>query len=155
MKDTITDLADRLAMLHTRAQVVLGDFSSDEVDWLPADHAAHFYRDAAAILAAGLREGHPDAIGKVRAVVDPADLDRPEFWGTPLGRLLFVAGGFTGETLTQTGAAGLLGCSRQWVNAMVAEGKLAPAADRGVYAEQVREVLKARVERLKVDAPVK
>jgi len=148
MKDTITDLADRLAMLHIRAQVVLGHFSSDEVDWFPVDHAANFYREAAAMLEGGLREGHPDAIGKVRAVVDPGDLDRAELWGTPLGRLLFTAGGYTGETCTQTVAASVLGCSRQWVNAMVAEHKLASAADRGVYVAQVRGMLKARIDRL-------
>jgi hypothetical protein len=154
MKNITTDLAARLALLHTRAQVVLGRFPAEPADRLPADHASSFYRDAAAMLEAGLREGNPDAIGKVRAVVDPADMDRSDFWGTPLGRLLFVAGGFGAETCSQAIAAGVLGCSRQWVSAMVSEGKL-NAAPRGVYVEQVQGVMQARAKRLSLDTPVK
>jgi hypothetical protein len=162
MKTITDDLAARLALLHTRYQVVMGEFTAAEADRLPIDHAADFYADAAAMLESGLRAAVPDAIGKVRAVVDPADLDRAEFWGTELGRLLFVSGGYVGETITQAATAGLLGCSRQWVNAMVADGKLTPAANRGVYAAQVRGVLLHRAERVQamrrrraeVDKPV-
>lgn len=149
MKDPITDLADRLALLHTRHQVVLGGFPADEADRLPADHAVNFYRDAAAYLLLGLQEEHPDSIGKVRAAIDPAEMDRSEFWATPLGRLMFVAGAYRGETCTQATAAAALGCSRQWVSAMVAEEKLDRVAG-GVPVEQVRSVLKHRADRLLV-----
>lgn len=148
LKTVADDIAARLALLHTRYQVVMGQFTADDATRLPVDHAAGFYAEAAAYLEQGLREGHPDAVAKVRAVVDPGDLARPEFWGTHLGRLLFIAGGYREETCTQTMAALLLACSRQWVSAMVAEGKLSPAVDRGVYASQVRGVLLARAARV-------
>lgn len=140
MKDTITDLYDRMALLHNRYTVV---FQTP-----PAMAALEPQFASAVLLDEALRGGAEKAVQVTRAVVDPADLDRAEFWGTPLGRLLFTAGGYTGETCTQTVAAGVLGCSRQWVNAMVAERKLASAADRGVYVAQVRGILKARIDRL-------
>jgi hypothetical protein len=53
-------------------------------------------------------------------------------------------------------AAAVLGCSRQWVSAMVAEGKLdPPPGGWGVSAEQVRSMLKARANRLLIDKTVK
>jgi hypothetical protein len=157
MKDAVSDLADRLAMLYTRSQVVFGSwaFGATPTDRLLIEHAANFYREAAAYLRKGLTEGHPDAIGKVRAVIDPADMDRSEFWATPLGRLMFAAGAWwQGETCTQAVAAAVLGCSRQWISAMVAEGKLDRAHEGGVPVDQVREVLKRRAARL-LDKDVK
>jgi hypothetical protein len=141
MKDTIKDLADRLALLHVRHQVAFIQIS------IPANPA---YLTIAESLDAGLQVGDPDAAARVRGVVDPGDLSRSEFWATPLGRLLFLAGGYSGKTCTQTVAAGVLGCSRQWVSAMVAEGKLTTAPGRGVYAAEVRGVLLHRAERLRV-----
>lgn len=140
MKDPVTDLADRLALLRVRYEVA---FHSP----FGAPGPVHAL---AVALSLNLRHGMDDAVRMTRAVVDPGDLDRPEFWGTPLGRLLFEAGGHVGETMTQTAAAAVLGCSRQWVNAMVAEDKLTSAAERGVYVEQVRAVLKHRADRLLV-----
>lgn len=146
MKDPITDLADRMALLHVRHDVVFG-LHGPRIT--PTAILA-----AAQGLESALRAGDPDAAARVRGVVDPADMDRSEFWATPLGRLMFVAGAFRGETCTQTVAAAVLDCSRQWVNAMVAEGKLSPASvaasptGRGVHVEQVRAILKARIDRL-------
>lgn len=149
MKDITKDLYDRLALLHNRYVVVFVALATRT-----AGISDSYFVGIAAALEEGLRTGDADSVAMVRGVVDPAELDRAEFWGTPLGRLLFVAGGYQGQTVTQTMAAGLLGCSRQWVNAMVAEGKLTPGIERGVYADQVREVLRVRAERLGIDALV-
>lgn len=138
MKDITTDLTDRLELLEVRYAVVFG----------AVPPAGQNFGDLAAYLIAGLQGQDPaPVVSQVRAAVDPADLAGTAFWGTPLGRLLFVSGGFFGETITQTVAAGLLSCSRQWVNAMVAEGKLTQAPERGVYVAEVRGVLEARAQR--------
>jgi hypothetical protein len=138
MKDTVKDLCDRMALLHIRFAVVFGTPR-------PANPLLVSLAEA---LEAGLRAADPDAIAKVRGVVDPGDLSGTGFWATPLGRLLFAAGGYGQQTCTQTVAAAVLDCSRQWVSAMVAEHKLAPAAERGVYVEELRGVLQARLDRL-------
>lgn len=139
MKDIVTDLTDRLALLHVRYEVVFHGPA-------PADPAR--YASLARLLESGLHEADEQAVQIARGVVDPADLARPEFWSTPLGRLMFRVGGFKGATCTQTVAAGVLDCSRQWVSAMVAENKIKRAADGGVYADEVRAILKARIDRL-------
>jgi hypothetical protein len=135
MKDITKDLTDRLALLHVRHAVVFVCVP------VPANP---LYLDIAEALESGLRAGDPDTVAKVRGVVDPGDLDRSEFWATPLGQLLFLAGGYSGETCTQTTAAGVLSCSRQWVSLMLAEGKLTVGPQRAVYAGEVRAMLKAR-----------
>lgn len=137
MKDPVTDLTDRLALLRVRYEVA---FHSPFA--LPGPVGP-----LAATLEEGLRNGMDTAVRMARAVVDPAEMDRAEFWGTALGRLMFAAGGHSGQVCTQATAAAVLGCSRQWVSAMVAEGKLAQA-ERGVFVEQVREVLVRRAKRV-------
>lgn len=148
MKDTVTDLCERLDLMRLRYNIAFG------IIGLPAI-AAPPYIPMAEAIGRGLLNADPGAMNVTRALVDPAEMDRPEFWGTPLGRLLFTAGGFPREACTQTVAAAVLGCSRQWVSAMVAEEKLAAADDRGVYVEQVRQVLKSRANRLEIDRTVK
>jgi hypothetical protein len=148
MKDTITDLCERLDLLRLRYNIAFG------IIGLPAA-AARPYIPMAEAISRGLLDADPAAMNITRALVDPAEMYRPEFWGTPLGRLLFAAGGFPQQTCTQTVAAVVLGCSRQWVSAMVAEEKLTPADGRGVQVEQVRQVLKNRANRLLIDKTVK
>jgi len=152
MKNITTDLADRLALLHVRHNVVFGLAGPS----LP-DFVAKQFMTTAHILAEGLRAEDPDTVAKVRGVVDPAELSGTSFWITNLGRLLFMAGGYGNGQVTQALAAGVLGCSRQWVHELVASRKLlsAPAPvgavpARAVDAEQVRGLLKA-----KLDRPVK
>jgi hypothetical protein len=145
MKDPVTDLADRLALLRVRYEVA---FQAPHIN--PPGGPV---QPLATALAVGLEAGTELALNMVRAVVDPAETDTSEFWGTPLGRLMFTAGAYRGEACTQAVAAAVLGCSRQWVSAMVAEGKLTPVNGRNVPSDEVREVLKARAARL-VDIPV-
>jgi len=140
----VKDLCDRMALLHNRYDVVFR--RTNVPGHLP-------YIPLAEALAAGLAADHPEAAKLARAVVDPADLDRPEFWATPLGRLMFAAGAFRDKAVTQTLAAAVLGCSRQWVHQMVVRGLLRtdaglnPAA-REVYAKDVREMLKTKLDSL-------
>jgi hypothetical protein len=152
VKDIMTDLRDRLAMLHTRHMVAfefVAFFSG------PADPPV--YEPLAATLKAGLYSADPEIVTRVRALIDPSelvDLDRPtSFWATSLGRLLFSAGGFYETALPRTLAAAVLGCSRQWVHELVVKGELqaapSPAAsDRAVYAERVRTLLSKRLDGL-------
>lgn len=136
-KDIITDLCDRMAVLAARHNTVFG------LNAAP--------RPTTAALAEGLlrdlEEGGGMAVQRIRALVDKTEMDRPDFWGTDLGRLLFAADGGAAP-ITQAVAAAVLGCSRQWVSAMVAEGKLTATNGRNVYSDEVRRVLKARVDRL-------
>lgn len=147
MKDPVTDLADRLALLRVRYEVA---FQAANIN--PPGGPVE---NLATVLAVGLENGSAMATRMIRAVVDPAEMERSEFWATPLGRLMFVAGAYQGESCTQATAAAVLGCSRQWVSAMVAEEKLTPVNGRNVMAEQVRQVLKSRANRLLIDKTVK
>lgn len=148
MKEPVTDLADRLALLAIRHCVALNTIAA-----APPPHVLHTFAEE---MVAALRTSYPvAAVARVRAVVDPGDMDRADFWGTPLGRLLFLADGYGRETCSQAVAAAVFGCSRQWVSAMVAEEKLAPAAGRGVFVEQVQGVLLARLKRLSLDTSVR
>lgn len=137
-KDVTTDLCERLHILRLRYQVVFHELSPANPPYIPMAEA----------LLRGLGEGDAAAVTHLKALVDEAEMDRPAFWGTDLGRLLFAAGAREGATVSQTVAAAVLGCSRQWVSAMVAENKLTPTHYREVYADEVRKVLKARVDRL-------
>lgn len=138
-KDVVTDLCERMHTLWLRSQVVFG--TTDIPHNIP-------YPPLAEALLRGLADGDGLAVPHIRALVDPAEMDRPEFWGTSLGRLLFAADGGAAP-ISQTVAAAVLGCSRQWVSAMVNEGKLtATGLSRGVYSDEIRRVLKARVDRL-------
>jgi hypothetical protein len=139
-KDIVTDLCERMHALWLRSQVVFGS-TNDIPHNIP-------YIPLAEALLRGLAEGDGLAIPYIWALVDKAEMDRPAFWGTDLGRLLFATDKGA-VPISQTVAAAVLGCSRQWVSAMVKEGKLTALADgRMVYSDEVRRVLKARVDRL-------
>lgn len=146
MKEVITDLCDRMALLHNRYDVVFRMTG-------PGPHRP--YIPLADFLLAGLRGEAPSAVSIARALVDPADLDVPEFWATPLGQEMFAAGCYQDEAVTQSCAAGVLGVSRQRIHQMVGSGAIRsesgvnPAA-RMVHAGDVRDLLKA-----KIDTPVK
>lgn len=144
IKDPATDLCERLHRLWLRYNVVFREPTPANPPYIPL---------AESVLR-GLADEDKWAVIITRSVVDQAEEDQPAFWGTPLGRLLFVAGGYPYDTCAQAVAAAVLGCSRQWVSAMVSDGKLS-AADRGVHAEQVRQVLKSRANRLQIDKTVK
>jgi hypothetical protein len=146
MKDPITDLADRLALLKVRHNVVFGTPGPTAPEYV----SPHCVR-MAEIIADGLMIENAEMVGKARGVVDPADLGGTEFWATALGRLLFAAGGYGAredETIGQAFAAGVLGCSRQWVNELVARGELTSAVSSQVRVDQVRVLLKTRMDKL-------
>lgn len=144
MKDSVTDLCERMDMLRLRYLLVFNEITTEPIDYTPLAEG----------IVRGLAEGDATAVTLARAAVDMAEAERSEFWSTPLGRLMFVAGAWPKEGCTQATAAAVLGCSRQWVSAMVAEGKLSGGVVGGVYAEEVRKMLQARAARL-VDIPVK
>lgn len=148
MKDVISDLCDRMDLIRLRYAVVFRPGAA-------AIRAAPPYIPMAEALARGLLAEDANAIQIARTLVDPADADRAEFWGTPLGQLMFNAGAYPKKTCTQATAAAVLGCSRQWVSAMVSDGKLCVAMPRGVFVDEVRAVLKSRLNRLAVDRIVK
>jgi hypothetical protein len=142
-KDIITDICERMDLLRLRHGAVFGGLSPAVVPFIPIAEA----------LARGLGAEEPDAVRAARSLVDPGELAGPQFWGSPFGRLLFLAGGWDGDTLSQTHAAALLGCSRQWVHALVEKGDLgaAPGAPgkpgaRPVYASHVLAFMKAKID---------
>lgn len=134
--DVITDLCSRLHTLWLRAQVVFGTL--DIPHNIP-------YPPLAEALARGLAAADDVAVAHVRAIVDPAECEKVEFWRTPLGRLLFLAGGHELPHCSQSIAAAVLGVSRQWVSALVARDKLTQL-DGGVRTDEVRRLLQARVD---------
>ena len=141
MKDIVKDLADRMALLRVRHDVV----------FVQVGHPANpEYLSLAEALYEGLLAGDPVAVARARAVVDPADLDRKDFWATSLGRLMFAAGAFGSGMIGRGFAAGILGCSRQWVHELVTSGRLtrSPGSAVLVSADDVREVLKTRIDSL-------
>lgn len=153
MKDPTKDLADRLALLNIRHQVAFASLGT------PATRAQ--LTDLAEVLEAALRadtmgtiDQREQAVSRVRAIVDPSDLDDRDratsFWATPLGRLLFAAGGYGQNTLSQSQAAGVLGCSRQWVHELVTAGRFTriPSLPVQVLTMEVQELLKARLDKL-------
>lgn len=142
MKLAPQDIADRLAMLNVRYAVAFCTVAT------PEDPK---YREIAESLETALVRQDPEAVSRVRALVDHAELGKASFWATPLGVLLFYAGGFGAEDLPQTLAAALLGCSRQYVSEMVKSGKLSRSrfGVRGgmVQAEAVRQMLIRKLDR--------
>lgn len=144
-KDVITELCERMDLLRLRYAILFRVENPATPPFVPMAEA----------LARGLLSEDTNAIQITRTLVDPGELHRPDFWGTPLGRLLFLAGGYGQESCTQAVAAQVLSCSRQWVSAMVTEEKLGSTDDRGVFVDQVRMVVKHRADRLKVDRSVK
>ncbi len=139
MKDVKQDLTDRLLLLRSRYEVA---FRADAGTGLAAE-------DLAAVVEAGLHDNLESALAAAHAIVDPADLATVAFWQTPLGVLLFAAGGFPHADLPQTLAARVLGCSRQYVSEMVKSGKLAAphAKSRLVSAYGVRELLRRKLDK--------
>jgi len=122
----LADLCERMNMLRLRHGIVFRDLSPAALPFPPL----------AGALARGLVAKDKDAVIVARSLVDPAEMDTPAFWATPLGRLMFRAGAFPGETISQTFAARVLGCSRQWVGEMVSKGVLAHD-DGKVYVAQI------------------
>lgn len=148
MKTVTADLADRLAMLYTRYCTAYQDLAPLRS---PTEDQ---YLMMAETFAAGLYAASPDVVARTRALVDPAELadqTAAGFWSTPLGRVLFAAGGFAEAALSRTLAAGVLDCSRQWIHELVVRGDLQAApsqsgTDRYVYAAKVRTLLIKRLD---------
>lgn len=147
MKDVITDLCERMDTLRTRYAVV------HRAEFLAAPPYIPMAEALAQALASG--EPAPSAVTIARTLIDPCEMDRAIFWGTPLGQLMFLAGCYGRETCTQTVAASVLSMTRQGVSWMVKEGKLPAAEYPGVYVEDVRKVLVKRLARLALDGDVK
>lgn len=141
-KDPIADLCERMNALHLRYAIVFGGTVVDRVPAAPP------YVALAVPLMRGLADGDVQAVTIAKAVVGYAEMAQTEFWGTPLGRLMFVGGCFPADQCSQTVAAAVLECSRQWVSAMLAEGKLSAADFRGVYVDEVRKILAERAKRV-------
>lgn len=144
-KNVVTDLCDRMELLYSRWTVV---FTKAEVPAYPP------FVPLAEALAEGLAEGTKAAVRIARGVVDPGDLDDPQFWGTPLGRLLFAAGGCKDEMISQATAAAVLGCTRQWVSTLVGKGRLSHTVDSAVFTDEVRALLTLKL-KAQVDSNVK
>lgn len=139
VKSPIADLCERMDTLRLRYNLVFN----------PKDApAAPPFIPMADTIVRGLTDSDKAAVNVARAVVGFDQLARAEFWGTPLGRLLFSAGGFPTETCSQTVAANVLSCSRQWVSAMLADGKLTPGDWKSVYVDEVRAILADRARRV-------
>lgn len=145
-KGPVADLCERMDTLRLRYNLVFN---------AQVTPAAPPYIPMAEALVQALTIGDPAAVNVARAVVGFDQLTRSEFWGSPLGRLLFAAGGFPSEMCSQSVAAAVLSCSRQWVSAMLAEGKLTPAEWRSVRVDEVRKMLTERAARLGLDGIVK
>lgn len=137
-KDVIADLCERLHVLRLRYQVVFHIATPANPPYIPMAES----------LGRGLLDGDRDAMVHVRTLIDPTEMERPAFWGTPLGRLLFASGGYGSSTCTQATAAAVLDCSRQWVSAMVREEKLTRAMGGAVYVGELKRILQDRVDRL-------
>ena len=144
MKDIVKDLEDRLALLNVRHEVAFAMFTG------------HYpYPEVAARLEEGLHEGNQDTVKRVQAVVDPADMDSAEFWATPLGVLLFAAGGYPRPMVPQAVVVSVLRCSRQYVHELLVSKKLLSVATpvgstvtRMVDAKGVQALVKKKIDRL-------
>ena len=81
-------------------------------------------------LAAGLAGRGPFAGPSAAAdmilnfLMDPADLENPEMWGSPLGRALAYWGTGVPSSVSRACAAAALGCGRANVSLMVRKGEL-------------------------------
>lgn len=141
MKDIKQDLTDRALLLRSRYEAAFGVGSDRDDRW------CELY---AGVVEKGLHDSPESALRAVRAIVDPAEMGTAAFWRTPLGVLVFAAGGYPNETLPQTLAALVLGCSRQYVSEMVKTGKLAAphAESRMVGSAAVRDLLRRKLDRL-------
>lgn len=145
MKDIRQDLADRLALLRVRYEVAFFAPFASTPD----------YEQLAGVLENGMHNGLSSAVEMVRALVDPGELESAKFWGTPLGVLLFSAGGYTDLACPQTVAAAVLRCSRQYVHELIVSGKLLSVAPpvgstsgRMVESAGVRVLVMKKLDRL-------
>lgn len=145
MKDIRQDLADRLALLRVRYEVAFCALLASTPD----------YEGLAGVLENGLHSGLDHAVEMVRALVDPGELESAKFWGTPLGVLLFSAGGYTDLACPLAVATAVLRCSRQYVHELIVSGKLLPVAPpvgstsgRMVESARVRVLVKKKLDRL-------
>lgn len=138
--EVVAAICNRMDALHLRHAIVFDP---------KATHANIPYIPIAEALATGLAEANPTAVIIARALVGPSDLEPGPFWAMPFGQLLFLAGGWREQTVPQAMAASLLGCSRQWVSTLVRKGELDATTDdaRRVYVEQVKEMLKAKIDK--------
>lgn len=150
MKDIRQDLEDRLALFDLRHNIVFALFGGDDLVGGP-----EMYAYIAGKLEEGLHEGSPDTVKSVRALIDPGELDSAKFWGTPLGVLLFSAGGYVPLACPQTVAAAVLRCSRQYVHELIVSGKLLSVAPpvgstsgRMVESAGVRVLVMKKLDRL-------
>jgi len=148
-KDVQQDLIDRMALLDTRHNVAFHAYGGDD----PVGDA--MYPLIAEKIQVGLWDRDPAVLVQVRAIVDPGDMRTAAFWQTPLGVLLFAAGGFPTREMPQSLAATVLGCSRQYVHELIVSGKLlsapSPAGSRGgrmVDAEGVAALLRRKLDKL-------
>lgn len=144
MKDVAKDLEDRLALLRVRYEVAFYALSIHS----PLEPIVES-------LESGLHDSLHSAVERVRALVDPAELESSKFWGTPLGVLLFAAGGHLGPSVSQAIASAVLHCSRQYVHELVVCGKLLSIAPpvgsttaRLVSTEGVRTLARKKIDRL-------
>lgn len=139
MKTPIADLTDRLGMLGIRYAVAFSTAAAP-----PEPHV--MYTTAESIVA-GLSRGDADAVARARAIVDPTELFDADFWGTPLGRLMFAAGahGSDDALIGQAFAARVLDVSRQWVGTLIAQGRLTRVGHRLVPVGEVRGLLVERM----------
>lgn len=141
LEPVIEEIRKRLDLLQLRYSIIWPKRT------VPSPEAvSECARDVAESLA---RRDVP-AVHIVRALVDPADLAGHPFWSTPLGRLLFAAGGYPCGEMTQATAATVLNLSRQRVHQLVLSGALRsetggiPSA-RMVRAGDVCDLLRHRI----------
>lgn len=144
MKDIKQDLIDRMALLRVRYEVAFTDFV-----------ARPEFEARAAVIEEGLHQGLDSAVRMAQAIVDPAELDGTAFWATPLGVLLFAAGGYPRGQVPQPVVTCVLHCSRQYVHELIGKGKLTVVPQpvgsvtmRLVDAEGVKALVKKKLDKL-------
>jgi hypothetical protein len=144
LEPVVEQIRSRMEQLHLRYVTIYPNHPMPSLGLTPA---------FAEEMAERLAHGDELSVEVLRAVVDPGDLLDESFWATPLGRLMFAAGGYKRGVMTQTAAAAVLGLSRQRVHQLIlSEGlgsdtSVNPAA-RMVRVEDVRFLLKPRLDAL-------
>ena len=72
----------------------------------------------------------------------------PDWWATPLGRVVLLRVGYPGKEAVSYAVAGaMLGVTRQGVHDLVTRGKLARHPDGGVTVTSIRERIQLRGQR--------
>lgn len=141
--EVVAAICNRMDALHLRHALVFNPASAP---------AAPPYIPLAEALADGLALGSQSAVIVAHALLDDSDRQDERFWAMDLGRLFFLAGGFRGDAVSHKIAASLLGCSRQYVHALVTGKKVRAEmsehlAARMVNAADVRDLLKAKIDK--------